>query len=303
MTNPNLPAVALEPSLVGESSKHVAAGAQSQTTFIYALCCPMTGELRYIGKADNPAKRLRDHLCECKRETNRKANWIRSLTAKGLTPILEIIDEVEQTEWQSVEAAYIMFFKDEGCNLVNGSPGGDGVGSGEDHPKFGKPGKKHTAEDLVKMRAAQLGRKHSLDTRTKLSASRKGIQISPEHRAKISAAFKGRKLSSQHRTRIGAALKGRKHSPELCAKNSASHKGLKASPETRAKMSAARKGQKRSPEQCARLSDALRGRTFSAEHRANISNALIGRKLSIEHCAKLSAAAKRRAGAGQRLSG
>lgn len=103
------------------------------TTFIYALLDPLTLEIRYVGKSNDPHERLRGHLIDskCDRENNRKANWIRSLLRRGLKPKMEIIDEVSVLEWEPAEAAYIIFYKKEGCDLLNGTPGGDGVEGGK----------------------------------------------------------------------------------------------------------------------------------------------------------------------------
>src|SRR6266550_5497194 len=101
------------------------------TTFIYALIDPRTRDVRYIGKADNPGVRFQRHINDVKRgDKSYKANWIRSLLAKGLRPVFRIIDEVLKTEWQAAEAAYIAVYREEGCRLVNTHPGGEGPGSG-----------------------------------------------------------------------------------------------------------------------------------------------------------------------------
>lgn len=94
------------------------------TTFIYALNDPITGLTRYIGKADRPEKRLSGHLSD-KRKCHR-TSWIKNLTNQGLTPVLEIIDEVPCAEWPMWEVAYIQNFKELGHPLVNGTLGGEG---------------------------------------------------------------------------------------------------------------------------------------------------------------------------------
>ena len=243
------------------------------TTFIYALLDPITKEVRYVGKADKPSKRFRRHLRENSTEATHKARWIKVLLDNGLRPLLEVIDEVLQSEWKAAEAAYISFYKEEGCNLVNGSPGGDGFGSREDNPNFGKTlsastraklslarkgfrpsdqtriimsnsqrGRRHSAETLSKMSEAQKRRKPpSAETRCRISEGQKRKKPpSSETCKKLSAALKGRILSVAWRAKISAALRGKPKSPQhranLC--------GLHHSAETRAKISAARKGKK-----------------------------------------------------------
>lgn len=209
------------------------------TTFIYALVDPLTGEIRYIGKADDPQVRFLRHINDNKRETSHKANWIRSLS-KGLRPVLQLIDEVLKTEWQAAEAAYIQFYRAEGCSLTNLNPGGDGGGSGEDNLFFGK---KHSPETKMKMSAAALKRPAPVIPAASRSKGEKhylnGKHLAPETKAKLSAALSGPKhpkfgkpVSSETRAKISAALKGEKHfyygkkiSPEILAKRSAAMKG------------------------------------------------------------------------------
>lgn len=96
-----------------------------RTTFIYALKDPDTNLIRYIGKSDDPEKRLSVHLC-CKGR-NHRVNWVRSLTKAGMSPVLEILDEVPIDEWMSWEVAYIEFFRELGFSLVNETQGGEGA--------------------------------------------------------------------------------------------------------------------------------------------------------------------------------
>jgi len=124
-----------------------------KTVFIYALKEPDTGEIRYIGKSDNPERRLKSHLSSAKKAQSHRAYWIRSLQSLGKVPLLEILDEVLYEHWQAWEAAYIEFFRESGCKLVNGTPGGDGVGSGLDNVVFGirKTGARLTqAQEAIK---------------------------------------------------------------------------------------------------------------------------------------------------------
>ena len=183
------------------------------TTFIYALIDPRTNEIRYIGKADKPKCRLSIHIKDAKWELTYKGSWIRSLLVRGDCPVLQIVDEVLNSEWQSAESAYITFFKEEGLNLTNGTPGGEGLGSGRDHPMFGKP---RSEEIRIKLRLALKGRKHSLEARANMRKIK-----SPEHRAKITKAARNR--SPETRLKMSEAQKGRHHSEETKAKMRTSH--------------------------------------------------------------------------------
>ena len=99
-------------------------------THIYVLKCPITNEVRYVGKTNNPSERYKNHLNKCRDGGTYKHNWINSLRKIGLKPIFEIIDEVDIKEWKEKEKYYIKHYRDEGCNLVNHTDGGDGLGFG-----------------------------------------------------------------------------------------------------------------------------------------------------------------------------
>lgn len=142
-----------------------------KTTFIYILIDPRNNQIRYVGKANNPKKRLEGHLGD-KRKTY-KTNWIKNLKSKELRPVIEIIDEVALDEWQFWEQHYISLYKSWGFKLTNATIGGEGAG------EFGI---NFTPEIRLKMRLAKLG-KPSL---------RKGKKVSEEGKAKMSKAREGK---------------------------------------------------------------------------------------------------------------
>jgi len=240
-----------------------------ETTFIYGLSDPRTREIRYIGKADRPKIRFAAHIGAAKtnREKSYKSNWIRSLLSKGLRPVLEIIDEVKITEWQAAEAAYIAFFREEGCPMVNSAPGGEGFGAQEYHPMFGKP---MPSETKAKIGAAQKGEKnHGF-----------GKKRPPDVRARISASEKGRVFSVEHRAKISEAMRGENN---WAFGKVGNRSGARHTQEAKAKMSAARKGE-RNPNY---------GKHFSPEHRAKISASQSGKSKPLSQRLKVSAGLKR----------
>lgn len=99
-----------------------------KTTFIYILVDPRDDKVRYIGKSNNPKKRLEGHLGD-KKKTH-KCNWIKSLTTLNLRPIIETIDEVLESEWQFWEVHYISLYKSWGFDLTNSTKGGEGQSVG-----------------------------------------------------------------------------------------------------------------------------------------------------------------------------
>jgi hypothetical protein len=109
-------------------------------TYIYALIDPRDGQMKYIGKANNPQRRYKDHLTDFRTEWQ-KALWIRQLKALKLKPELEILDEVNLIGWEFWEMWYIAYFRSIGVNLLNVKPGGNGLTSAN-YNSFGNPGRK-----------------------------------------------------------------------------------------------------------------------------------------------------------------
>lgn len=97
-----------------------------KNVFIYALSDPRDNKIRYIGKANNPETRYRNHYNSSRDKNTHKRNWINSIRKDGFRPELLILDEVPKNEWHYWEKFYINLFKTWGFNLVNYTIGGDG---------------------------------------------------------------------------------------------------------------------------------------------------------------------------------
>jgi hypothetical protein len=112
-------------------------------TYIYTLDCPITGIPKYVGKSNNPLKRIKSHIHECNRKYTKKNNWIKKLINNNTVPILSVLDHVKFYEWQFWEQFYINLLQSWGFILKNESFGGEG----------GSPflGKKHSTETKYKM--------------------------------------------------------------------------------------------------------------------------------------------------------
>lgn len=218
------------------------------TTFIYALIDPRDQTIRYIGKSDDPHKRLLVHLRE--KSDTYKNRWIKSLQSQGLVPELLIVEEVSRDQWGVREQYWIVYYREQGAALTNTEEGG-------------------------------LGRRNyetSLETRAKLSAAKKGKKHSPEHRAHlIEARAKRAEISEETRRKMSLYRTGRTTSDETKAKLSAALRGRTISAETRAKTSAKLKGRVPSAETLRAAAEVNRGRRVSEETKRNISTALKGR--------------------------
>ncbi len=202
--------------------------ANLETTYIYSLSCPTTGQVRYVGKADNVNYRFASHISETK--NTHKCRWINSLKKKGLLPSIEIIDEVSVAEWKFWERHYISLYKSWGFRLTNATMGGDGcnlIGG-------------HSAEAKAKIKLKRASQVITEEAKRKLSIAGKGRVVSAETRIKIGLIHKGLKMSLEHKKKLLAINLGKKHSAESRKRMSEASKKRSISFETRQKMIASR---------------------------------------------------------------
>ncbi len=148
-------------------------------TFIYTLKDPITDEIRYVGKSDDPKNRLVEHLKKSKYTKTHKNNWIISLLDKDLKPILEILDVVDTDNWGFWEKYWISQLRTWGFKLTNISEGGDGGNFGvECNKKISLKLKSRVFSEvtLEKMKSSAKLRKITDEGRKKLSLSRFGYK-------------------------------------------------------------------------------------------------------------------------------
>lgn len=85
--------------------------------YIYALCEPIDGAVRYIGKSSSPEKRLTNHLAAGRHKI---AAWVAQLAADGLRPQLCILEAVPAgCDAASRERLAIGTHLARGCRLLN----------------------------------------------------------------------------------------------------------------------------------------------------------------------------------------
>ena len=200
-------------------------------TCIYTLSDPRDSQIRYVGKADNLDSRLYRHIYYAGKEKSHKANWIKGLKDSGLKPIMEILEEIPESDWGKAECYWIDQMRAWGFNLVNDAPGGLGGAAslearkkisaklkGAGNPSYGKP---ITPEVKDKIRAKLKGRISPMKgrkwtpeqrERKKRTACRGeahpnwGKHLSAELRRKIGQSHEGKTLSENHKASIGIGV-------------------------------------------------------------------------------------------------
>jgi hypothetical protein len=90
---------------------------------LYALHCPDSGEIRYIGKAVDSAKRFKAHLRDARRRSTPVYCWMRSLFDQGKAPHLSVL--ATSWEWPDTERKLIAQYRADGARLLNVADGGD----------------------------------------------------------------------------------------------------------------------------------------------------------------------------------
>lgn len=97
--------------------------------FIYALCEPDTGAVRWVGTSTNPMIRRGTHIADAKRNRGRnraKNDWIMGLLARNLRPSLLVLESVPADSWQEAEQRWVTLYREQGAPLLNVLPGGSG---------------------------------------------------------------------------------------------------------------------------------------------------------------------------------
>lgn len=89
---------------------------------IYALLCPESDEIRYIGKANDSQKRLKSHLKDSRTRKTPVYDWIRKLLSQGLSPKVKVLEVAD--DWTTAERRLIALHRASG-RLLNVADGGD----------------------------------------------------------------------------------------------------------------------------------------------------------------------------------
>ncbi len=226
---------------------------------IYALCCPSSGEARYVGKTIDTKTRLRAHMSE--KMNSYKKNWITSLAKKNLLPVfksLEVILDSNDLDWQERERWWIAKMREDGHRLTNLEDGGVG------------------------------GKILHEETKTKISLANKGRKPSPQTVEASVAARKGKKMSQETRDKMSKSHKGVKPSPQTLAASVLACKGKRMSQEAKDHLSRIKTGTKRPEHEKQKISESMKKLHRTGEHTSKLKLALIATrtKLDIERLIK-----------------
>ena len=120
-------------------------------------------------------------------EGKKKGNWIKSLLNQNLKPILEVIDEVSESDWIFWEQYYISLYKSWGFTLLNLTIGGEGSCG----HKPSKETRKKKSESRLKY-LSKLTREQKEELYKKISLSKTGICRTKETKQKLKESHKKR---------------------------------------------------------------------------------------------------------------
>lgn len=215
----------------------------SKMTYIYTLTDPRTGEIRYIGKANNPQTRFRVHTSprRYQKDTYYVSRWICALAKAGFKPYLNVLEMVHMSVWREKEKEWITHYRRLGNKLTNIAPGGIG-------PLSGTP---WTVKRRQEMSRRLKGRKLDTVWKQRISDAHKGKSSGPlsdAHKVAISRGNLGRCVTAATRQKISAANKGKRPADiTIDAARRANigntyRTGKKFSEETKRKMSESHKG-------------------------------------------------------------
>lgn len=249
----------------------------SLQSFIYLLEDPNVPNKGYIGKSNNPEKRLKGHLKGAILGKTRIYRWLNSLLMDGYLPKLKILELAD--DWKEGERRWIKHLKENGWDLMNHTSGGDGVHDidEETRERMKLAAQQRTKDvweneetaNLIKHRWKVSGRntaiskalteyrKNNPEHYKKLPQNNKGFKHSEEFKKNVGAKTKETNLkraanggygplSEEHKQKIGNAHRGSTHKSSPCSEErkkclSEKMKGVPKSEEWKQKASEAAK--------------------------------------------------------------
>ena len=134
--------------------------------YIYGLKDPRDYQIKYVGKTVDIDRRIKEHNQIHRNKKSKKNSWITYLIRNGMQPIMEVLEECEESRWVEREKYWIRYYKELGFDLKNMTLGGES-----------NNGYVFTSEDRLKQSESQKLRHKitpfSMETREKLSKKAK----------------------------------------------------------------------------------------------------------------------------------
>ena len=223
---------------------------KTMKTAIYKITNTANEKL-YIGITDRPAARWNDHLRYAKKgKRNKLYNAMRKYGVDAFSMHILYWCDTRDDAYELEQ--FVVDVVESRAKGYNTTPGGRGLGSGAQHPHYGK---KRPPETIEKMRLAHIGVKRPQHEKDKIAATLKQmLALNPRPAP-----------SAETRKKIGEAGLGREVTAETRAKISASTKGVPKKPHTEAtkkKLSAIFTGAKHTPEAVEKIRKASTGRKY-----------------------------------------
>lgn len=270
------------------------------TSYIYALCCPDTQEIRYIGKANNPVLRLKKHLqaAGCLPE-NYAQRWMAKLLREGKKPLLLYVRRIGAGDnWQEIERAEIAKGFADGLRLTNTSAGGEGALIVCPEVEARRIANSKATWQTDEVRAAQSERQKLLQNRPEAIKANRARMLDkwkdPEYAAlnarKVSEAYsspEARKAQSER------TLKANEN-PEVRASRAAGIKAAWADPERKEAWVSAIKASQNTAKAKAAKSAQMKARHQDPEYKAKMKKVMADPEMIKRRNAAISAAKQKK---------
>ena len=132
--------------------------------YIYGLKDPRDCQIKYIGKTINIDRRWKEHNQIHRNKKSKKNSWITHLLQNNMQPIMEILEECEESMWIEREMYWIKYYQWLGFDLKNMTSGGESnhgyIFTEEDRLKQSKSQKlRHKTNPFTKETRVKLSKK------------------------------------------------------------------------------------------------------------------------------------------------
>lgn len=179
---------------------------------IYCITCKINGK-KYVGQT---IKKVSYRFNEHARANSPLGEAIREYGRKNFE--IEVLEECYSfAELNEAEKKWIKEFDCKVPNGYNRTDGGDGLLNPckDTREKMAEAsmgnknslGRKHTEDEIERIRNSNLGQKRSAETCAKLSKIKKGVPLSQTTKDNMSKARKGKKFSQEHKDSLSASRK------------------------------------------------------------------------------------------------